>query len=107
MEQTWKWCGPEDPITLAHVKQDGATGIVTALHSHYKGEIWPQDAVQVRSDEIAKGGLRWSVVESIPVHNAIKLHSNECDYFLENYKTNIRHVAEAVVETICYNLVKS
>ena len=105
MEQTWRWYGPEDPVTLAHVKQAGATGVVTALHTHYTGEIWPRDAVRVRRDEIAKAGLRWSVVESIPVHNAIKLRIEDWDSYVENYKTNIRHVAEAGVETICYNFM--
>ena len=105
MEQTWRWYGPEDPVTLDHVKQAGATGIVTALHSHYTGEIWPRDAVKARNAEIAKAGLRWSVVESIPVHNAIMLRNDDYDYYLENYKTNIRHVAEAGVKTICYNFM--
>ena len=105
MEQTWRWYGPEDPVTLAHVKQAGATGVVTALHDHYTGEIWPRDAVQARRDEIARAGLGWSVVESLPVHDAIKLRNEHSDAYTENFKANIRLVAEAGVETICYNFM--
>jgi len=105
LEQTWRWYGPEDPVTLAHVRQAGATGVVTALHAHYTGEIWPRDAVQARRDEIAGAGLRWTVVESIPVHDAIKLRNEDCGSYIENYKTNIRHVAEVGVETVCYNFM--
>lgn len=105
MEQTWRWYGPEDPVTLAHVRQAGATGVVTALHAHYTGEVWPRDAVQARRDEIAGARLRWSVVESLPVHDAIKLRNEHSDLYIENYQTNIRHVAEAGVETVCYNFM--
>jgi mannonate dehydratase len=105
LEQTWRWYGPEDPVTLAHVKQAGATGVVTALHDHYTGEIWPRDAVQARRDEIARAGLGWSVVESLPVHDAIKLRNEHSDAYTENFKANIRLVAEAGVETICYNFM--
>ena len=79
--------------------------MVSALHAYYTGEVWPSEAVQARSDEIVEAGLRWSVVESIPVHDAIKLRDEHCSQYTENYKTNIRRVAEAGVETVCYNFM--
>ena len=79
--------------------------MVTALHAHYTGEVWPRDAVQARKDEIARAGLHWSVVESLPVHDAIKLRNEDWDSYVENYKTNIRRVAEVGVETVCYNFM--
>ena len=106
MEQTWRWYGPEDSVTLAHVKQAGATGIVTALHDYYTGEVWPLDAIKQRNNEIKAAGLRWSVVESIPVHNSIKVQSAGFEDYIEKYKTNIRNVGPQFgVHTICYNFM--
>ena len=75
MKETWRWFGPGDPVTLDHVKQTGATGIVSALHNFYRGEVWPFDEIQERKREIEAAGLTWSVVENIPVHNSVKLRS--------------------------------
>ena len=105
MKETWRWFGPGDPVPLAHIKQAGATGIVTALHHLYRGEAWPLDEVLKRRDEILAGGFVWSVVESIPVHNSIKLRSGPYAHFIGAWKDTLAAVAKAGVEVICYNFM--
>jgi mannonate dehydratase len=105
MEQTWRWFGPRDPVTLSHVRQAGATGIVSALHQHYTGEVWPTDVIAARKAEIEAAGLRWSVVESIPVPNEIKLGGAAAAPHIAAYKETMRRLAAAGVETICYNFM--
>jgi mannonate dehydratase len=105
MKETWRWFGPGDPVPLDHIKQAGATGIVTALHHLYRGEAWPLDEVLKRRDEILAGGFVWSVVESIPVHNSIKLRSGPCAHFIGAWKDTLAAVAKAGVEVICYNFM--
>lgn len=105
MEQTWRWFGPKDPVPLSHVRQAGATGVVTALHDHYRGEVWPEDAIAARKAEIEAAGLRWSVVESIPVPNAIKLRDGGEGAAIAAFKESMTRVARAGVQTICYNFM--
>ena len=105
MEQTWRWFGPQDPVTLSHVKQAGATGIVTALHQHYRGQVWPTDAIAARKAEIEAAGLRWSVVESIPVPNEIKLQGAGATEQVAAFAESLRRVAAAGVTTVCYNFM--
>ena len=105
MEQTWRWFGPKDPIPLAHVKQAGATGIVSALHDHYRGEVWPEDAIAERRAVIEAAGLRWSVVESIPVPNAIKLGGDPAREATAAFAETMRRLARAGLSTICYNFM--
>jgi mannonate dehydratase len=105
MEQTWRWFGPADPVPLAHVRQAGATGVVTALHSHYRGEVWPEDAIAARRAEIAAAGLRWSVVESIPVPNAIKLGGRRAAEATAAWIETMRRLARAGLRVICYNFM--
>jgi len=105
MKQTWRWFGPGDPVLLDHIKQAGATGIVTALHHLYRGEAWPLDEVLKRRDEILAAGFVWSVVESIPVHNSIKLRSGPYAQFIGTWKDTLTAVAKAGVEVICYNFM--
>ena len=105
MEQTWRWFGPDDPVTLSHVRQAGATGVVSALHQHYRGEVWPVAAIAARKAEIEAAGLRWSVVESIPVPNEIKLMGAGAVDQLTAWAESLRRVAAAGVRTVCYNFM--
>ncbi len=105
MKETWRWFGPNDPVPLDHIKQAGATGIVTALHHLYRGEAWPLDEVQKRRDEIAAAGFVWSVVESIPIHNSIKLRSGPYQHFVDAWKGSLAAVAKAGVPVVCYNFM--
>jgi mannonate dehydratase len=105
MKETWRWFGPEDPVPLDHIKQAGATGIVSALHHLYCGEAWPLDEVLKRRDQILAAGFEWSVVESIPVHNSIKLRSHGYRRYIEAWKQNFRTVAKAGVKVVCCNFM--
>jgi mannonate dehydratase len=105
MKETWRWFGPNDPVPLDHIKQAGATGIVTALHELYRGEAWPLDEVLKRRDEIVAAGFDWSVVESIPIHNSIKLRSGQYQHFVDAWKDSLATVAKAGVPVVCYNFM--
>ncbi len=105
MKETWRWFGPQDPISLTQVRQAGATGMVTALHHIYRGEAWPLAEVMKRKAEIEAAGLEWSVVESIPVHNSIKLRIGPFREFIEAWKKSLAAVAAAGVKVVCYNFM--
>ncbi len=105
MKETWRWFGPGDPVPLDHIKQAGAAGIVSALHHLYRGEAWPSDEVFKRRDEILAAGFVWSVVESVPIHNSIKLRSGPYGHFIGAWKATLAAVAKAGVEVICYNFM--
>jgi mannonate dehydratase len=108
MEQTWRWFGPEDAITLAEIAQTGATGIVTALHHIPYGVVWSTDEIVKRKRAIEAApslGLRWSVVESLPVAETIKLGEGDLVPLFDHYRASIRNLAALGVRTICYNFM--
>lgn len=105
MEKTWRWFGPNDPITLEMLRQIGVEGIVTSLHHIPNGEIWTAEEVNKMKDFIESRGLRWSVVESLPVSEEIKYAGPRRDELIENYKISLANLGKAGVKTICYNFM--
>ena len=105
MEKTWRWFGKKDKITLDMLRQIGVEGIVTALHEVPNGEIWTLEAIEDLRDYIESFGLRWSVVESLPVCEAIKYAGPERDRLIDNYKASLANLGKAGVKTVCYNFM--
>ena len=105
MKETWRWFGPQDPVSLDHVKQAGASGVVSALQHLYRGEAWPLEEVLKRKAEIEAAGLIWSVVESIPVHNSIKLRTGSFRQFTEAWKDSLAATSKAGIKIVCYNFM--
>ncbi len=105
MQQTMRWFGPNDAISLQDIRQCGVSGIVTALHEIPVGEIWTTDAIKERQEIVLKAGMEWTVIESLPVHEDIKKANGDCLKYIENYKISLKNIAACGISVVTYNFM--
>jgi len=105
LEPTFRWFGPSDPVTLAAIKQTGATGIVNALHHIPCGDVWSMDEIRHRNAIINAAGFKWSVVESVNIHESIKTADRARDEYIAKYIATLKNLAKAGIKVVCYNFM--
>lgn len=105
LEKTWRWFGRQDAVPLSYLKQTGVEGVVTALHHLRAGDVWPKDEIMAVKSDILRHGMRWSVVESLPVAEGIKIHSADYPVLTDNYRQSLRNLGACGIDTVCYNFM--